>query len=189
MEIVINQAINNNQCRELRLISNQITSSGASILADALLNNRTLELLSLWNNQVRDIGVQSLSNALSINRSTLKKLDLSQNDVTDEGARHLAQMLKTNKKLTHLTLSNNKIGDEGVQLLADALRNRNTTLQSLSFTENKLLSDASVASLVNMLRHNQSLKRLWVDDCNLSEEGKDRLKKAAQSKTDFQLRT
>jgi Ran GTPase-activating protein (RanGAP) involved in mRNA processing and transport len=189
MKIVINQAINNNQCTELRLISNQIISSGASILADTLLNNRTLELLSLWNNQVGDRGVQSLSNALSINRSTLKKLDLSQNDVTDEGARHLAQMLKTNKILTHLTLSNNKISNEGVQLLADALQNRNNTLKKLSLTQNKLLSDASVDFLLNMFKHNRSLEKLWVDDCNLSTKGKDRLKNATKSKKDFQLRT
>jgi hypothetical protein len=108
MKIVISQAINNQQCINLKLVGSQITASGASILADALFNNKTLKRLSLWNNQVGDRGVQSLSNALSANDNLLKKLDLSQNDITDEGARYLAQMLKTNRILTHLSLSNNK---------------------------------------------------------------------------------
>jgi Ran GTPase-activating protein (RanGAP) involved in mRNA processing and transport len=187
MEIVINQAITNNKCTKLRLKGNNITSIGASSLADALINNNTLEQLSLWSNRVCDTGVQSLANVLSFNKSTLKKLDLSQNGVTDEGAQHLAQMLKTNKILTHLSLSDNEISDQGVQLLADALQNRNNTLQVLSFTGNKLISDVSVDSFINMFKRNQSLRKLYVDDCNLSEKGKNRLRKAAQSKKNFRV--
>ncbi len=78
----------------------KITESSASILADALFNNKTLKRLSLWNNQIRDKCVQSLSNTLSVKECLLIKLDLLQNDITDEGARYLAQMLKTNRILT-----------------------------------------------------------------------------------------
>jgi Ran GTPase-activating protein (RanGAP) involved in mRNA processing and transport len=187
MGIVISQAINNRQCINLKLVANQITASGASILADALFNNKTLKRLSLWNNQVRDKGVQSLSNALSMNECSLIKLDLSQNDITDEGAKYLAQMLKTNRILTHLSLSNNKISDNGVKFLTDALQNRNNTLEALSLTENKSLTDASVDCLVNMFQRNRSLKKLWINDCNLSKSGQDILKRAAR--IDFDLYT
>jgi Ran GTPase-activating protein (RanGAP) involved in mRNA processing and transport len=185
--IVISQTINNPQCINLKLVANQITASGASILADALFNNKKLIRLSLWKNQVGDKGVQSLSNALSANESSLKQLDLSQNDITDEGAGYLAQMLKTNKVLTHLSLSNNKIGGKGIQLLADSLQNRNETLEVLSLTENKSLTDASVGLLVNMFKYNGSLKKLWINDCNLSKKGRDRLKRAVRK--DFELHT
>jgi Ran GTPase-activating protein (RanGAP) involved in mRNA processing and transport len=134
-----------------------------------------------------DKGVQSLSHALSVNECSLIKLDLSQNDITDEGARYLAQMLKTNRILTKLSLSNNKISDNGVKFLADALQNRNNTLETLSLTENKLLSDASIDFLVNMFQHNRSLKKLWVNDCNLSKSGQNILKQAARK--DFELYT
>jgi Ran GTPase-activating protein (RanGAP) involved in mRNA processing and transport len=187
MKIVISQAIINQQCTKLKLVGNQITESSASILADALFNNKTLKRLSLWNNQVRDKGVQSLSNALSVNECSLIRLDLSQNDITDEGARYLAQMLKTNRILTHLSLSNNKISDKGVKFLANALQNRNKTLEVLSLTENKLLTDASIVFLVNMFQHNRSLKKLWINDCNLSKNGQDILKRATRA--DFDLYT
>jgi Ran GTPase-activating protein (RanGAP) involved in mRNA processing and transport len=178
IRIVINRAINNQQCTNLKLVDCQITPTGAKILADVLFNNKTLIRLSLSNNQLGDKGVQSLSNALSANDNSLKKLDLSQNDITDEGVDYLAQMLKTNTILTHLSLSNNRITDQGVQLLNDALQNRNKTLQVLSLTQNKLLTDACLHFIINIFQHNQSLKKLSINDCNLSKKGKDRLKRA-----------
>ena len=86
-------------------------------------------------------------------------------------------MLENNTILTRLTLSRNNISDEGVQELANAIQNRNETLQTLSFTGNKFLTDSSVDSLINMFRYHQSLEKIWVNDCNLSETGQYRLKK------------
>ncbi len=53
--IVIIQTIKNQQGINLELVGRQIT------LSDALFNNKTLNRLCLWNNQVGDKGVQSLS--------------------------------------------------------------------------------------------------------------------------------
>jgi hypothetical protein len=39
-----------------------------------------------------------------------------------------------------------------------------------------------------MIEHNQSLKKLWIDNCNLSEAGKQRLNTIQQSKQDFYIR-
>jgi len=36
-----------------------------------------------------------------------------------------------------------------------------------------------------MLQKNQSLKKLWIDDCNLSDVGKKRLQSVQQSKSSF----
>ena len=187
MEIVISQAINQQHCIHLRLTHNQFTFIGASILADALTHNSTLERLSLWKNQIGDKGVQSLSDALSCNRNALKKLDLSENEITNHGAEYLAQMLRTNTVLTHLSLSHNKITDHGLQFLTDALRNRNKTLQTLSLTQNKLLTDTSVTYLIEMFKTNRSLKKLWINDCNLSKAGRDELRRGKP--IDFELYT
>ena len=187
MEIVIKEAIVNKQCPKLQLINNGITANGASVLAHALSRNRTLEQLSLWMNCIGDVGVRSLNNAFSTNRNNLKKLDLADNGITDEGARYLAQMLKTNTILTHLTLSKNNITDQGVRALVNALQKRNQTLQALSLTENKMLTDSCADDFSDMLQHNRSLKQLWINDCNLTKTGEDRLKKAAKSKKDFSV--
>jgi NLR family CARD domain-containing protein 3 len=187
MEIVVREAIINKQCRLLLLRRNRITPIGALILADALRNNNTLEELYLTHNQVSDKGVHALAEALGINNNTLKQLGLGWNSITDKGAEHLAEMLKTNTKLLRMGLFNNEIGDRGVRLLAKALESPYRSLEGLCLDENTLVSDSSVDSLVNMIKHNQSLKELWVNKCSLSNKGAKRLQKATEVKRDFVL--
>ena len=185
MKIIVSQAIHEQQCRILRLGYNQFTSIGASILSDALMNNQTLERLSLWKNSIGDQGVQFLSTVLSSNRSVLKRLDLSENEITDHGAEYLSQMLRTNTILTHLSLSNNKITDCGLEHLTNALRIRNKTLQSLSLTQNKLVTDTSVTNVIQIFQSNRTLEKLWINDCNFSQISRDKLKK--EKRKDFEL--
>jgi len=184
METVIGQVIIKKQCTALWLEYNEITSQGTSLLAGALYNNTTLEKLSLHNNRVSDMGVHSLAQALSFDNSTLKELDLSWNGITDEGAQHLAEMLMTNKTLSRLNLSENQITDQGVQMLAIALAHHNTTLKRLDLETNKLMSDSCIDSLVEILEHNRSLVTLDVRYCNLSEA---RLREVSKPKKGFDL--
>eukprot|EP00961_Rhodomonas_salina_P083173 1117503-Rhodomonas_salina.1 len=51
----------------------------------------------------------------------LAHLDLSGNELGDEGTRRLAEVLKECKALAHLDLSHNGIGDEGAGRLGAAL--------------------------------------------------------------------
>ena len=51
-------------------------------------------------------------------------LDLSCNQVGDEGVHHLASALRMNRTLLSLALANNKIGDKGATLLAEVLISR-----------------------------------------------------------------
>jgi Ran GTPase-activating protein (RanGAP) involved in mRNA processing and transport len=188
MEIIIKQAIDKKQCKELYLGSNKFTSIGVSILADALNNNnQILESLWLYDNQVCDDGVYSLVKALSMNNKTLKKLDLGNTKITNVSVKHLAQMLKINKTLTHLYLNQNEIADNGIRILASTIQNHNTTIEVLHLSENKLLTDECVDSLLSMIKHNQSLKVLRVYDCSLSEKSKERLNTLAKSKKNFEI--
>ncbi len=52
---------------------------------NVLYNNTTLEELNLWNNQVSDLGVYSLSQGLSMNNCTLRSIDLEQNGISEIG--------------------------------------------------------------------------------------------------------
>ncbi|CAF0862927.1 unnamed protein product [Adineta steineri] len=186
IKIVVTQAIIKKKCTQLKLGQNRITSTGASYLADALRQNNTLEVLSLWNNNLNDIGIRYLTDMLKINKS-LKKLDLSGNHITNIGAMHLTNMLKINRILTHLSLSRTKIDDKGIQPLANDIQNNNKTLQVLSLSGNKLLTDLSVNALSNMIKGNQSLTKLWIDDCELSKKNQAELRKAEKSKKNFKL--
>jgi Ran GTPase-activating protein (RanGAP) involved in mRNA processing and transport len=188
MEIVVQQAIINKRCRNLWLEYNKITSEGASILGNALHSNTTLCELWLYKNHVSDMGVRYLAQALSTNE-TLKKLGLASNGITDAGVCYMVEMFKRNRTLTTLGLAINQIGDQGAQMLATALAHQNTNLEVLTLDRNDLVTDLSVNSVINMIKHNRSLKELWVNGCSLSEKGKKKLREAIESKKDFNLVT
>jgi Ran GTPase-activating protein (RanGAP) involved in mRNA processing and transport len=184
---VVQQAVINKQCTRLRLSDNKITSQGVSVLAEALHDNTILEGLYIFNNHVADKGVYSLAQVLSENKSALQTLSIGWNEITDEGANYLAEMLKTNTTLIELWLPWNRISDQGVQLLAKALIHHNTSLKRLSLDLNKLVSDLSVDFLVDVLNHNQSLTALHVRDCKLSKAGKEKLHEVEKSNKNIEL--
>jgi Ran GTPase-activating protein (RanGAP) involved in mRNA processing and transport len=183
--IVIKEAIINRQCTQLWLNSNKITFIGASILADALNDNKTLEWINLDNNQLGDRGIYFLVKTLSNNNNVLHTLHLRNVGITDQGAKYLVEMIQTNKTLIIFQIGMNQISDDGILLLVNAIKNDNTTIRWLDLSENNLLTDLSVNCLLQMIEHNQSLKTLIVHGCNLSTEGKYRLKLAQQSKKNF----
>src|SRR3989338_6644607 len=83
-------------------------------------NVATLTSLNLSSNQLGDEGAGRLAEALAFN-STLTNLNLKSNNVGDKGASRLAEALATNSSLTSLNLMNNWVGDEGAGRLAEAL--------------------------------------------------------------------
>lgn len=188
MKIVVQQVIISKQCRSLSLARNNITSEGASFLANSLYDNTTLQELWLYANHVSDVGVQHLAKVLAVNK-TLKKLGLAANDITNTGVSHLVEMLKKNKTLTMLGLALNKIDDQGIQILTNTLAQQNTSLEILTLDRNKLVSDSSVDCFIHMIRRNRSIRELWLNGCNLSENGQKRLQEAAKSKKDFKVVT
>jgi Ran GTPase-activating protein (RanGAP) involved in mRNA processing and transport len=189
MEIVVTHAIIKKQCKVLYLENNKITARGTSIIAAALKNNTRLETLNLCNNHVSDMGVKSLSETLSSQNSTLMLLDLGSNEITDLGAQYLAEMLKTNQTLVFLRLSFNQIGNQGIQLLTNVIARQNTSLQELYINGNKLISDLSTNSLVQMLKYHRALKTFYVDQCNLSKKCKRKLRQTVRWKLFFSIHT
>jgi Ran GTPase-activating protein (RanGAP) involved in mRNA processing and transport len=188
MDLVAEQAIIGKQCTLLSLQSNKITLIGISIIADALRNISALETLYLSNNYISDDGVDYLVQVLSHENYPLKTLILQKNRITDRGAQSVAQMLNVNRTLTWLYLGENAISDAGVRSLAKSIEHSNRTLEMLVLSSNKLVTDASVDDLLSMIEHNQTLKKLWIDDCNLSDVGRQRLQVMQQFKQDLYIR-
>ena len=186
MDTIVKEVIKKGQCNKLWLPGNKITFVGASILAAGLQNNSTLERLFLYSNFLTDKGVKSLSTSLAMNNNVLKILNLQETEITDCGAEYLADMLKQNTMLTVLWLSKNKISDSGVHRLANSLAHYNHTLECLDLSKNRI-TDSSVDALQDMIRHNQSLDELSLYDCNLSRVGKETLKKTARTKKEFKI--
>lgn len=91
--------------------------------------NKTVTELRLSNNNIGDVGAQSIGEALKVNR-TLTVLNLANNIIGDSGAQSIAEALKVNKTVTVLRLRSNNIGDSGAQSIGEALK-LNGTLTEL----------------------------------------------------------
>lgn len=184
MNTVADDAIVGKQCTQLDLGSNQITSKGALIIANALGKGETIRRLYLSDNRIGDEGAYHLS--LSTENSSLFVLGLSRNGITDDGVRHLSKMLERNHRLTVLGLEENEISDFGVANLATALK-QNNTLQRLLLAKNKMITDRSFDYLLDIMHNNRSLQRLDVRSCSLSPSIKHELQLVARTKTRFEL--
>lgn len=184
---IVRQAVLERRCTELWLCNAHLTSECALILSTGLYNNTALTKLYLNDNDIGDRGVHALARVLSTNNHTLTELYLARNDISEQGAQYIAEMLSTNRSLVTLSLFGNRINDVGIQYFAYTLSYHNTTLANLYLSGNRLMTDRSVDYLADMFEHNPSLKKLHLFNCNLSEQGKGRLRGLAQSKARLTL--
>ncbi|XP_071371316.1 protein NLRC3-like [Centroberyx affinis] len=92
----------------------------------------SLRELDLSNNDLQDSGVKLLSAELGSPHCKLKTLRLSGCLVTEKGCASLASALKSNSHLRELDLSYNHLGDSGAKLLSAGLEDPHWRLDSLS---------------------------------------------------------
>lgn len=188
MIFITNEIISQRKCTELWLFGNHLTSQGMKILASSLKQNSTLKSLDLSYNQIGNLGLQELCQALTNNeKSTLKILYLTRNHLTNEGISYLVQMLENNRTLKELWLSENEITDEGLEQLTKCLNEKNQTLKILSLSANSFPTDQSIVYLSTLINENQTLRKLYLKDCNLTEQGKGKLQELATQKKKLQI--
>jgi hypothetical protein len=95
--------------------------------------NHTVTHLNLSDNNIGDEGVIHLSLALEFHRQ-LKILELSFNGITAIGMRALVMSLRDYESLQKLSLDNNKIGD-GIRMLAHVMSTMQLEYLNLGFNE------------------------------------------------------
>lgn len=113
--------------------------------------------LYLCDNRIGSLGASFVSYLLKYN-TTLVELSLGNNNIGDEGARHLASSL-VNDTLRMLNIENNNIGAAGVAALANALERNNTSLHSLVLSENPI-GDGGARAMLDCIRNNASIDSL-----------------------------
>jgi Ran GTPase-activating protein (RanGAP) involved in mRNA processing and transport len=133
------------------------------------------------------MSILYLVEKLSLNNSVLKWLDLESTNLTDTSAEYLSIMLIKNKSLTGLWLSSNQIGYHGIKMLTSALIHYNTTLKYLDLENNPSINDSSFDCLMDMIQQNRSLKKLHLNNCQLSMTNKTKFRDIANTKTNFRI--
>ncbi|XP_051717286.1 NACHT, LRR and PYD domains-containing protein 12-like isoform X13 [Ctenopharyngodon idella] len=187
------------ESRSVQLSYCDITDEGCAALASALRSNPShLRVLDLSRNKIGK-SVNLLSDVLQDPHCKLEKLWLRDCGVTDEGCSALTSALRSNPShLRQLRLSGNKIGksvnllsdvlqdphckleklelidcgvtDEGCAALSSALRSNPSHLRQLDLSRNKIGKSVNLLSDVLQDPHCK-LEKLWLSDCNLTDEG------------------
>ncbi|CAM4584339.1 unnamed protein product [Leuciscus chuanchicus] len=118
----------------VRLLKCGLTEESCSALATVLRSNSSLKELDISNNNLQDSGVKKLQNGLENTNCTLEKLRLSDCSITEGGYKALASALRSNPShLIELDLRGNDPGQSGVKELSDLLQDPSCSLKTLKF--------------------------------------------------------
>lgn len=141
----------------LDLSVTNITDVELGLLAP-ILNTKKLEQLCLGSNIIKDVG-KPFSMVLAYNTS-LRVLDLSDNQITRTGMKLIGESLQTNSCLEWLVLDRTDISDDGVLRIMQALQSNHAShLSDLSLINCNITDfGASIISMTLNSRH--SLKSL-----------------------------
>eukprot|EP00942_MAST-04A_sp_MAST-4A-sp1_P003575 g3575.t1 len=153
----------NKTLKELHLNDNNLNSNGARVIAKALEANKCLHLLNLERNLIDNDGMKALFGNMLSKNSTLKSLLLCSNKITS--GEYIANGLKVNKGLTNLDLSKNNLKDNGIISIASSL-SQNNVLETINLSDNDCGEGGSKA-LALSLCNNVALKSLTIIECNL----------------------
>ncbi len=146
-----------------------------------LIETNQFEELDFSDMRMGNGGLANLKEALGKN-TNLRRLNLTNNDITDGVAPTLAEILKQNKGLVALNLSLNKVNREGLEILIAATELRelnlrfneikegdilarileqNPKLEVLNLSNNEL-NYHELLKIANALHHNTNLKSLSI---------------------------
>ena len=162
---------------QLELVQGMIGSKKLATLMN-LINDKAkshLVYLKIFDNLLDSASVKLLVEELNVKFKSLHVLNLSINDIGDDGAIILAEGLKFICPLKELDLSNNNITTTG----ATAIMNCACPLRSLTFSFNDI-GDGGAKEVADKLK-DKSLKELDLSECDIGADGAEALADAITS--------
>ncbi|XP_075048984.1 NACHT, LRR and PYD domains-containing protein 12-like [Mixophyes fleayi] len=157
----ISSALEHHECRiqQLILATNMLTDNSCSLLACAIINNQSLRKLDLSNNDLEGPLFRDLVTSLSSPTCGIEELDLSVNMLTDSSCSQLAYVIKNNQCLRKLDLSGNQLAGPHFCDLVTALSSPTCRIEELRLSVN-MLTDSSCSQLAYVIKNNQCLRKL-----------------------------
>ena len=108
----------------------EFSSEGAKMFVDACQNNKTLIVLDISEINLTDDGAVALS--ACINNNVIQEMYLSKNKITKKGAKILAKAFKNNVSLNTFDISENSITNKGIiHFLKKINKNKGSKLRKL----------------------------------------------------------
>lgn len=160
-----------NECKNLKfisLINNELTESVMKNMCNILKENNSLTDLSLNFSVICDDGIKYIDEMLKYNN--IENLYMCNIPMNTANAKYIYQILDNgNCKLRRLYLSNCQMTDDGIKCIADALKH-NGSLEHLSLRNNRI-TDVGVAYISEMLKINISLSQLHLANNNITNNG------------------
>ncbi|XP_037119702.1 NACHT, LRR and PYD domains-containing protein 3-like isoform X1 [Syngnathus acus] len=156
----------------LRLRNCKLSKKSCEALASVLSSPGSLRELDLSWNDLHDDGLEALAAGLAKPQCTLQVLELRKCQLSKKSCEALASVLSSPGSLSHLDLSGNNLHDDGLEALAAGLAKPQCTLQVLELMGCKI-STRGCVSLAKALRSNPShLQQLYLSSNDPGEVGK-----------------
>ncbi|KAG9262204.1 hypothetical protein AMEX_G23943 [Astyanax mexicanus] len=159
-------------CRKAQLAGCNLTEQAIETLSTALQSeNSTLKELDLSNNDLQGSRMKKLSAALKSSNCKLEILRLSVCKLSEHSCENLQSVLQSeNSSLKELDLTNNNLEDSGMEKISAGLKSSHCKLEKLRLSMCKL-SEQSCNTLQSVLQSENSLKELDLSDNDLTDSG------------------
>ena len=138
-------------------------------MGQSLKDKKYLEVFNLKKNEISFQGIKALEECLGLSK-TIKELNLSGNNIGDEGAEIVINAL-TNKKrqsIHVLSLSNNKITSKGCIAICNFVK-KCMSLEELQLSNNEIDNDGA-SELIKVLKDRKNFSNIDVDNNRISGE-------------------
>ncbi|XP_076812212.1 uncharacterized protein LOC143459118 [Clavelina lepadiformis] len=145
--------------KKLNLWGNNLGDDGASHISTCLSK---IEELDIGQCNISASGIKSISDAISKLPEPMKKLDLYDNNLGDDGASHISTCLS---KIEELDISQCNISASGIKSISDAISKLPEPIRYLNLSGNKF---AGVPFIMSCL---DKIEKLYMTNCNITEEG------------------
>ncbi|CAH8365299.1 unnamed protein product [Eruca vesicaria subsp. sativa] len=150
------------------------TEAGVS-LSKTLSSFSHLTELYLSYLNLEDEGAIAIANALKESASPIEVLEMAGNDITVEAASAIAACVAAKQELNKLNLSENDLKDEGCVQIAKSIEEGHLKLQYIDMSTN-YIRRAGALALAQVVTKKEGFKLLNIDANIISEEGIEEVK-------------
>ena len=152
------------------LSNKKIGNTGAQIVCNLLCNsNVSIKNLDISNNEISDEGMFAISDCLR-NSYTLQRLNISRNIISCKGAKELADAIQINFRLQSLNISSCNIPDDGLVVVSNCIKKKGNFI-ALNLSHNKITSKGVIKEVAEIIQVNTMLLKLDISYCGIPDDG------------------